>query len=165
MLAKKQLRRERALKRLRALILTVESQIQKAIKDAPLNEKGKKVVTIDPSFKTSLDRMKREEQILVDRLAGKKKVVVTKEGETVPVEKERWFIEIYSINLGYVKRTERKKNKGKSRKKMRKVKSVTFVKRVVAQPGMIQNFRDGKMGISPKSHTFRMIKEEPSFIN
>lgn len=87
-----------------------------------------------------------------------------KKAEVNPVTKQvedRWFIDIYTIKYGYMKNSERRKNKGKSKKKMRRVKTVSFIKSIIAQPGMIQSFKEGKMGISPKSHTFKMRKDEP----
>ena len=75
---------------------------------------------------------------------------------------DKWIIDIFTVTYGYIKRSERKKNKGKSTKKMKKHKSVSFVRSVIAQPGMIQSLREGRMGISPKTHTFRLRKEEIS---
>lgn len=74
--------------------------------------------------------------------------------------KEKWFIDIYSVSYGYVKNSERRKNKGKSTKKLRKRKTVGFVRSVVAQEGMITAMKEGRMGVSPKTHVFKMRKEE-----
>ena len=74
------------------------------------------------------------------------------------------IIDIYTVTYGYIKRAERRKNKGKSTKKMKKHKSVSFLRSMIAQPGMIQSLREGRMGISPKTHTFRLRKEEISQI-
>lgn len=106
-------------------------------------------------------RIKQELVLIEAYNSGKKKVKKTKEGKVVE-EKQRWFIDILSVAYGYVKRTERKKNKGKSRKKLKRIKSITFLKTVVAQEGMITAYREGRMGISPKTHTFRLRKDEPS---
>lgn len=157
MLAKKQARRERALKRLESTYNVRGSVLKVIAKKEKLPEDK-----LHPVEQTKLNRMEKEINILKDRLAGKDKKKATKEG--VPLqEKERWFIDIYAIHLAYVKNSERRKNKGKSRKKLKKVRNTSFVKSVVAQPGMIQNYRDGKMGISPKFHSFRMRKEEPNY--
>lgn len=91
---------------------------------------------------------------------NKRKIVVN--GEVV--QGDRWYIDIYRISYAKVKRSERRKNKGKSRKKLRTVKTLSFVKSVVLQPGMLSNFREGRMGISPREHTFRTRKDEPQYL-
>ena len=70
------------------------------------------------------------------------------------------MIDIFSIKYGYVKQSERRKNKGKSKKKLKKVKHSTLLKTVHAQVGMMQNLREGRGGYSPKHHSFRMRKLE-----
>lgn len=97
---------------------------------------------------------------------GKKKASRSKKraGVIADVKGERWIIEIYTVTYGYIKRSERKKNKGKSTKKMKKHKTVSFLRSMIAQPGMIQLLREGRMGVSPKTHTFRLRKEEVSQI-
>lgn len=100
-------------------------------------------------------RIEGELNNILNPKAKKKVDPITKQVE------DRWFIDIYTIKYGYMKNSERRKNKGKSKKKMRRVKTVSFIKSIIAQPGMIQSFKEGKMGISPKSHTFKMRKDEP----
>jgi hypothetical protein len=75
---------------------------------------------------------------------------------------DKWYIDVYTIKYGYIKNSERRKNKGKSRKKMKRVKTVSFIKSMIAQPGMIQAFKEGRMGLSPKHHTFKLRREDPS---
>jgi hypothetical protein len=86
---------------------------------------------------------------------SKKKVVAGVQQST-----DRWFIDIFAIKYGYVKNSERRKNKGKSKKKLKRVKSSSFLKSIVAQPGMITALKEGRMGMSPKSHMFRLRKED-----
>lgn len=140
-------------------LLRLEKQLEngnKPLESARLYER-----VMQPLTPKDIKRIKNEMNILHDRLDGKKKKRVSKkQTSTVTVSDERWLIDIYSIHYGYVKRTDRKKNKGKSRKKMKKQKSVSFVKTVVAQAGMINNYREGKMGISPRFHKFVLRKDE-----
>lgn len=162
MLAKKQARRERAFKRLEIQYNSRNIGLKMA-SNSTYGLKGEKP---DPQLvaveQKKLERIKKEMTVLKERLEGKKKKKIDKEGAPVQ-EKERWFIDIHAIHLSYVKNSERRKNKGKSRKKLKKVRTTAFVKSVVAQPGMIQNYREGKMGISPRTHSFRMRKEEPNY--
>lgn len=104
------------------------------------------------------DKVLREIANIKKNLDGSKKK--KQEQEESNKKGDRWFIDIFAIHLGYVKNSERRKNKGKSRKKLKKVKTVNFVKSIIAQPGAIQSYREGRMGLSPKTHTFRMRKEE-----
>lgn len=146
----KRARREKALSYLQERI--------KKLKDSKRQDKSNIIIG-------DLTRMEKEAKILSDILSGKKKTVVNEKGELVKEEsKEKWYIDIYQIHLGYVKNSERRKNKGKSRKKMKKVRSTSFVRSVIMQPGMMQAYRDGKMGISPKNHSFRARKEEPAYL-
>lgn len=73
---------------------------------------------------------------------------------------DKWFIDIYTVTYGYVKRSERRKNKGKSTKKLKKKKTVSFLKSVVAQEGMITAMKEGRSGLSPKTHVFKLRREE-----
>lgn len=147
----KQQRREGVLKRLKKQLVGGV----KVVKDVE--------IPLEPRDK---ERIKKEISILNDRLAGKKKgVKELPKGAAPEAPKQKWFIDIYQIHLGYVKNSERRKNKGKSRKKMRKTRNVTFVKSVIMQEGMMQAYREGRMGISPKNHSFRARREEPTFIN
>ena len=153
----KQGRRQRALKRLEQSIKFGYRPARPGEEDQVV--KGKGVPYTDKQKET----MKKELETLTDRLSGiKKKREVKNEQTGEVIKKDRWFIDIYHIHMSSVKRSDRKKNKGKSRKKMRSVRSRTFVKSVVFQEGMMQSFRDGKMGISPKNHSFVARKEELS---
>lgn len=109
-----------------------------------------------------ITRIKKELGLVNSYLSGKKRVRRVKKGQAMVSadNKDRWFLDIFKLHYGYTKRSERRKNKGKSRKKMKKVKTVTFVKSVILQPGMMAAYRDGKMGISPREHSFRARKEE-----
>lgn len=155
-------RRERALERLEKSLPTLKKDRENVIKQM----KGDALQAVFANelpdiLQKNIDRVEEEILSLKDKLSGKKKMVVNEKGNlVVEVPKERWFIDIYTIHLGYIKNSERRKNKGKSRKKMKKIKTTSFVKSMVAQPGMIQSFREGRMGVSPKSHTFRLRKEE-----
>lgn len=115
---------------------------------------------------SDVKRIKAEIASLSDYLSGKKKTSKTV-NQTDPKDnkpKEKWFIDIYAINLGTTRHSDRRKNKGKSRKKLRKTRSTTWVKTVTLQPGLVQAYREGRMGISPRSHSFRLRKEEPSYL-
>lgn len=108
-------------------------------------------------------RIKNELDILKARLSGEKKKKVQKTGVKEEGGKgAKYFIDIFSISFSRSKRSERRKSKGKSRKKMRTVKTTSFLKSVTFQEGMVQAFREGRMGLSPRSHTFRIRKEEPN---
>lgn len=108
-------------------------------------------------------RIKKELEIVKARLSGEKKKRATKvEGQSKDSKGDKWFIDIFTVSFSRVKHSERRKAKGKSRKKTRTVKTVSFFKSVTVQPGLIQAYREGRMGISPKSHSFRMRKEEVS---
>jgi hypothetical protein len=141
---KKQARRERAKERLTAQLASGVKTTKEGTQ--PLTDQDRK-------------RIKKELEVLATD-GKKKKPTPGKDGREE--KQEKWFIDIYSINYGYIKNSERRKNKGKSRKKMKKVKTMSLVKSVVAQPGMITSYKDGRMGLSPKFHAFKLRKEEPS---
>lgn len=155
-------RRERVLERLEKSLPTLKKDRENIIKQM----KGDALQAVFANelpdiLQKNIDRVEGEILSLKDKLSGKKKMVVNEKGNlVVEVPKERWFIDIYAIHLGYIKNSERRKNKGKSRKKMKKMKTKSFVKSIVAQKGMIEAFKEGRMGISPKTHTFTMRKEE-----
>lgn len=94
-------------------------------------------------------------------LDGNKKVKVVSPSEKPD---DKWVIDIFSIKYGYVKQSQRRKNKGKSKKKMKRVKTSSLVKTVSNHPGLLDSYREGRMGMSPKTHTFRMRKIEPWII-
>lgn len=155
-------RRQRAASRLEAQLTSGVHNVT-ALNFAKIKQTA--AVPLAPQDK---DRIKSELETLTDRIAGKKKPARVKKiavAGTVQEEGPRWMIDIFGINYSRVKRTQRKKNKGASRKKMRTVKSVSFVKTVVAQPGMITAYREGKMGLSPKTNMFRLRKEDEVRIN
>lgn len=112
-------------------------------------------------------RIEQEIKTLTDRLSGIKKPLKRDKDKIIVNGKkeDRWWIDIYSISYARIKRTERKKNKGKSRKKMRTQKTVALLRSVVAQEGMITNYRDGRMGMSPKNHKFVLRREVPTYLN
>ncbi len=114
-----------------------------------------------PLTPEDIARIKAEILILNDRLGGKKKKKQRKVVAGVEQEKgDRWFIDIYSISFSRTKHSARRgKGKGASRKKSRTVKTKTFLKAVVCQSGSIQAYREGRMGLSPKSHSFSLRKE------
>lgn len=145
---KKQGRRATSLERLEAQLLSGVKTKKQGEDPIPLSDEDK-------------IRIKKEIATIKERLAGNKKV---KKSPTQVVEntsqKEKWVIDIHSVHMAYTKRSERRKNKGKSRKKMKKVRNVSFVKSIDNKPGLIQAFRDGRMGLSPKTHSFRLRKIE-----
>lgn len=120
---------------------------------------------IVPLTPTDTTRIKSELKALTLYLEGKKKTKIVVTDGKEQAKGDKWFIDIYSISMSKVKRSERRKNKGKSRKKMRTSRTKAFLKSVTVQPGLIQAYREGRMGISPKSHSFSLRKEEPSYFN
>jgi len=156
----KQGRRQRVLDKLRTNIKRLEEEIRKKeiLKKYSNNPESTKLLKY-------YERINNEKTVLEDRLSGKKKVVVIKDEKTgAVVPKQRWFIDIYSVHMSYVKNSERRKNKGKSKKKLKKVKSTSLIRSIIFQEGMIDSFRQGRMGISPKTHTFRIRREEPQTV-
>lgn len=133
--------------RQKRVISYLENQVKKGIKfnGLRLNEKDRK-------------RIEEELQNLRNSLENKKKKA--KAGGDNK-QKDKWFIDIYSVQYGYVKRSDRRKNKGKSRKGLKKTKNVSLLKTVVAQDGMITAYKEGRMGLSPKTHAFKLRKDEP----
>jgi hypothetical protein len=111
------------------------------------------------------ERIKSEVKHLHDYLNGVKKVKKKKAAEAQSDKNDKWIIDIYTVTYGYVKNSERRKkaNKGKSKKKMKKVKTVSLIKSITAQPGMVRNYTEGRMGLSPKSHIFKLRRDVPSY--
>lgn len=149
-------RRERAKERLKA-------QLEKGTKTEKVSQLTLATTGANqiPLTKEDITRIKKE-LVALDGKPRKKGATKKKQEGEVTEEKDKWFIDIYSISMSYVRNSERRKNKGKSKKKMKKVKNTAFVKSVVARPGLITQYKDGKMGISPKTHVFKMRKEEIS---
>jgi len=137
------------------------AQIESGVKTATItDESGVKIEKVPLS---EADTKRISEQIVALDFyisGGKKKKVVKSQTSEETTKDDKWFIDIYSIHESYVKRSERKKNKGKSTKKLKKVKSVNFVRSVVAHKGAMLAYREGKMGLSPKSHKFVMRKAD-----
>jgi hypothetical protein len=107
------------------------------------------------------ERLKAHIAETIDALNGVKKVKKSKTtGEIVDKSYEGEFIEIYRVSYGYVRRTERKKLKGKGQStkklKTKRQKTLTLLRTVANRPGLLQRFREGKEGISPKHHTFSL---------
>lgn len=96
----------------------------------------------------------------LDRLLNPKAKTQSKTTEGPVKTPERWYLDIYSVKYGYMKNSERRKNKGKKRKAMKRVKTVSLLKSVVAQDGMVTAYKEGRMGLSPKTHAFKLRKEE-----
>lgn len=109
-----------------------------------------------PMSEKDRTRIEFELDRLLNPKAKKKEVKI--EG---PVKNpERWYIDIYAIKYGYMKNSERRKTKGKKRKALKRVKTTSLLKSVVAQDGMITAYKEGRMGLSPKTHAFKLRKEE-----
>lgn len=113
-----------------------------------------------------IKRIKSEIQTLKLSLQGIKKTRISKTTfEPVEVKKNTWVIDIFSIKYGYESKAARKqagKTRG-SRKKMKRVKRMTLVKSVSMIPGVLQKYKDGLMGISPKQHVFKARNTEVEF--
>lgn len=141
-----------------------EAAIERFKNELDSKEKRVKDVMV-PLTPSDVTRIKTDITNTSNRIGKKKASRSKKRAGVIDDNKgERWIIEIYTVTYGYIKRSERKKNKGKSTKKMKKHKTVSFLRSMVAQPGMIQSLREGRMGVSPKTHTFRLKKEEISQI-
>jgi hypothetical protein len=151
-------RRKHALGRLEQQLITNQKPLESARLQA-----GEKVM--QDLSENDQKRIKTEVKILHDRLNGTKKAVKRKntEGTGNNSKEDRWLIDIYSVNYGYVKNSERRKNKGKSKKKLKKVKTVSLLRTVVAQNGMITAYKEGRMGLSPKSHAFKLRRDIPVY--
>ena len=143
---KKQTRQKR-------VILYLQNQLKR-------NEKVKNWNTtpISPLTEKDVERIERELESLTNPRTKKKLIPGTTKIE------DKWYIDIYTIKYGYVKQSERRKNKGKSRKKMKRVKSSSLLRTVIAQTGMITAYKEGRMGLSPKQHSFKLRKEDISFL-
>ena len=159
-------RRERALLRLKQQ-LSILQERKKNIKVLKPKDAPEPVIgDLLEGTLIKIGQVEKEIQNLEDIVSGKKKEVKDEKGAVVvAIPKERWFIDIHQIHMSYVKNSDRRKNKGKSRKKMRKMRAKSFVKSVVLQPGMLEQYRSGKMGISPKTHSFSARKEDIAFFN
>lgn len=106
-----------------------------------------------------LEFVKNQINILNDRIKGLKKFKKTK-FQTKELEEDKDFvIDIYRITTSYAKRSERRKTKGKSRKSLKQIKTVSFLKSVANRPGLITAYKEGKQGISPKEHKFILRKK------
>lgn len=119
-----------------------------------------------PLSDKDIKRIKAEIQTLKASLQGIKKTRISKTtSEPVEVKKNTWVIDIFSIKYGYENKAAKKqagKTKG-SRKKMKRVKKMTLVKSVSMIPGVLQKYKDGLMGISPKQHVFKARNTEVEF--
>ncbi len=139
-------------KRLRAKQLLVQ-QIELGIK--PISKKNP---VERPYTEREIQEKKDQIEILNARLNGEKRFSKNKKQQEVR-EEENWVIEIYKINFGYVKNSERRKLKGGSKKKLKKVKTMTLHQTVKNRPGLINQYKAGLMGISPKTHAFKMVQK------
>lgn len=133
----------------------MQNQLLLGVKPEKINGKttGIAVKMTDQDLK----RLKSEIKLLSDRIAGVKKVKAVKSTGEAIEKANPWVIDIYSVKYGYASKAAKKASKGKSKKtKMKRVKSISLVKTVTSQPGMLQRYKDGLMGISPKNHVFKM---------
>lgn len=120
---------------------------------------------IGPSLtKEEKDSIKYEMTVVSAAIGRKKKGRKKQTGEQGQEQTgDKYWIEIFSIHYSKIKHSDRRKNKGKSRKKLRVKKAKTFLKKVVLQPGLLQRYRDGVMGLSPKTHSFSIRRDEDLF--
>lgn len=125
---------------------------------------GKKVLKVDGKTTEhytdltieDIEITKEQIQILKNRLEGIKKTKIKSKKEVEADKYKNKVIDIFTIKFGYVKKSERKKSKGKSRKGMKKVKTVTYLKSVPLKEGLFTAMKEGKAGISPKFHKFNI---------
>jgi hypothetical protein len=147
-------------------LLRLEAQLKGGMKATNVvNDKG---ISFKEFVELTLDdkeRISKEIKLLQSRLNGEKKATKKKvaAGENGKQD-DKWLIDIYSVNYGYVKNSERRKNKGKSKKKMKKVKTTSLLRTVVAQSGMINSYKEGRMGLSPKTHVFKLRRDAPIYL-
>jgi hypothetical protein len=118
---------------------------ERPLTDKEINEKKSQIDT--------LQRRLRGEKVV------KKQVV---NGKTVEKQDDGFSIEIYSVRYGYQSKAAARSAKGKKKKGMKKVKTMTLLQTVKNRPGLITAYKNGTMGISPKSHVFKMVKKEAS---
>lgn len=143
----------------------LHAQLSRGTKQAKVN--GKTTDKYVPLEKKDVTRIKQEIVILENFLSGstkssRKNKVKSNVKENVEEKHNPYVIDIYSVKFGYVNKGAKKKagsSKGK-RAKMKKKKTLTFVRTVKAITGLILKYRDGKMGISPKNHVFKLRNTE-----
>ncbi len=145
----------------------LEKQLQSGIKNFSFpTPDGKRITETSALSDKDITRIKREIQTLKSSLQGIKKTRVSKTtSEPVEVKKNHWVIDIFSIKYGYENKAAKRqagKVKG-SRKKMKRVKRMTLVKSVSMIPGILQKYKDGVMGISPKHHVFKARNTEVEY--
>jgi pullulanase/glycogen debranching enzyme len=146
-----QLRRQSALNLLqKQLEAGIKPASRKNPEERPLNGK-------------EIDEKKSQIDILQRRLRGEK-VIKTQvvNGKSVEKQEEQWSIEIYTVKYGYTSKSAARSAKGKKKKGMKKIKTMTLFQTVKNRPGLITAYKAGTMGISPKSHVFKMVKKETS---
>ena len=99
-------------------------------------------------------RLSNEIKALTDRLNGVKKKV----NKEIVVEGPKWYIDIFTVKYGWSKKERGKKKKMKTKR----VKQTSFVKSVTSRPGLLQRYKEGLEGISPKHHIFKLRRDEIS---
>jgi hypothetical protein len=155
-------RRASALKRLETSheVSKKELAAEKAKEDQKANSLHRE------TLHNTVERQKREIENIKKNISDGKKRKRKKHQpqEGAPKEEGRYLIDIYRVHYSYAKNSERRKRKkgGNKGKRIKRQKSLTLLKTVIAQPGMITNYKEGRVGISPKDHVFKIRKEEIS---
>jgi len=136
-------------------------QNQLLLGSRPEKQNGKTTNNLVLMTEQDKKRLQKEITSLTNRINGVKKKTIKKEN-AVEEKVNPWVIDIFSIKYGYQNKAAKKiakKSRG-SRKKMKRVKTMTLVKTVVLQKGLLQKYKDGLMGISPKNHVFKTRNTE-----
>lgn len=113
-----------------------------------------------PLTQEEVEQKRQWISILDKKLNGtytKTKKTKTKQGQE---GEDGYLIEIYTVKYGYIKNSQRRKLKGQSKKKLKKVKTLSLIQTVKSRPGLITMYKTGLMGLSPKSHVFKVRKIE-----
>lgn len=136
-------------------------RMSKQLKSGEKHQKinGKTTDVLIPLSKHDKNRLSQEIASLKRRISGDR-VVKAKSTNNTSLEEnkyEGWVIDIYNVKFGYQNQADRKAaKKGGKRKKMKKKKTLTFLKSVNMKSGLLKKYKDGLMGISPKTHVFKI---------
>jgi len=146
--------------KLRNSLERLKTQLLLGTKKVKVN--GKTTDAETPLTNADITRIKYEIDILSQRLSGTtitrlKNQRKVKDSDIKEIKVNTKVIDIYSVTYGYGNKAAKKaagKSRGK-RIKMKKIKRMGFVKSVQMLDGILDKYRQGKMGLSPKHHVFK----------
>jgi hypothetical protein len=148
----------------RSAVLQLETHLKRGTKPVSKNNLVEREYT-----KEEIAEMQSQIEVLKRRINGesisKTKTPKIRSSKSKDVDSENYddgyVIKIYSVKFGFVNKAAKKQTKGKSKavkKKMKKEKNDVLVQTVKNRPGLINRYKSGLMGYSPKNHTFKMVK-------